>query len=229
MTRISIHKEGYTIILFAALFLVVFNIFLFWTSAHSTWRWILFAFSILTFLWVCYFFRNPERDIEYSENHVYAPADGTIVAIEKTHVDEYFGKEMIQVSIFMSAFNIHVNRYPVDGVVKYTNYSPGRHLLAFHPKSSSENEQFSTVVEDKQGRQIMIRQIAGAMARRIVNYAQLERPITQGDELGFIKFGSRVDLFLPPDTTLEIKLKQKVYGNKTVIARFDSARTGNEK
>ena len=216
----KIHKEGHRIILTAGLILISLNVLLLISSGIYGWRWAFTGSTLLLFLWIIYFFRNPSRGIESSELELYAPADGTVVVIEKTFVREYFGKEMIQVSIFMSAFNIHVNRYPISGQVKYTSYAPGKHLAAFLPKSSSENEHCTTVVSDPQGREVMIRQIAGAMARRIVNYARESEPAVQGHELGFIKFGSRVDLFLPADCTVLVGLKQKVRGGETVIARF---------
>jgi phosphatidylserine decarboxylase len=220
LVKITIHREGKNIIFFTGLFFILVNTSVFLLARYSDWRWILLIATVFTFGWVCLFFRHPERNVEPSEELIYAPADGTVVSIEKTMVEEYFGMEMIQISIFMSAFNIHVNRYPIGGIVKYTHYFPGRHLVAFHPKSSDKNENTSTVIMHPSGKEIMVRQIAGAVARRIVSYARNNQHVVQGNELGFIKFGSRVDLFLPPDCLVDVLLKQKVYGNKTVIARF---------
>ncbi|NOY38312.1 MAG: phosphatidylserine decarboxylase family protein [Chlorobi bacterium] len=220
MAKTTIHREGYPAILVSGLFLILLNTALFLFSGHSEWKWIILAGSIFTLLWICLFFRNPERKIIPAKDIIYAPADGTIVAIEKTVEAEYFGKEMLQISIFMSAFDIHVNRYPIDGIVKFSNYSPGRHFMAFNPKSSGNNERHSVAILHSSGQEIMVRQIAGAIARRIVNYAHKNSRVSQGNELGFIKFGSRVDLFLPTDCLVEVELNRKVYGNKTVIARF---------
>ena len=175
-----------------------------------------YKFFILFFCYI--FFRSPKRNINPDENLVFSPADGTVVAIEEVLEDQYFHEKRIQVSIFMSPLNVHVNFCPVSGQVEYVNHEPGNHLVAYHPKSSIENERTSVVIKHENGTKLMVRQIAGALARRIVTYCKPEKGVRQGDQLGFIKFGSRVDLFLPLDVKCSVELDQKVKGNKTVIA-----------
>lgn len=176
--------------------------------------------SLVLFLLVLQFFRNPSREILVADNNiVYAPADGKVVVIEETVENEYFKDRRLQVSIFMSPTNVHVNRNPISGTVNYFRYHPGKYLVAWHPKSSSENER-TTVVIDNGEDEVLLRQIAGAMAKRIVAYVEEGDKVEQGKDFGFIKFGSRVDLFLPLDSKIEVKMGQKVRGNKTVIARM---------
>ena len=178
------------------------------------------AVSVIFFLLVLQFFRNPAREIFTTDDQmVYAPADGKVVVIERTVEPEYFKDERLQVSIFMSPTNVHVNRNPISGIVRYFKYHPGKYLVAWHPKSSTENER-TTVVIDNGSAEILLRQIAGALAKRIVNYLNEGQRVEQGEDMGFIKFGSRVDLFLPLDAELQVALNQKVKGNKTVIAKL---------
>ena len=216
-----IHREGYqTIIivfLFVAAILLTFNhIF-----PDQTWfHLILYALGLWFIIMIVRFFRSPVRNLNGGENIISCPADGKIVVIEKTFEPEYFKDERIQVSIFMSARNVHVNWFPVSGMIKYFFYHPGKHMVAFSPKSSLENERATTVIQTESGKEILIRQIAGAVARRIITYPKVGTPELQGDELGFIKFGSRVDLLLPLDTKLEITLNQKVTGKQTIIGRL---------
>ena len=151
---------------------------------------------------------------------IYAPADGKVVVIEETMENEYFKDLRLQVSIFMSPFNMHSNRYPVSGHIKYVSYHPGHNMVAWHPKSSELNERSTIVIETSEGREILVRQIAGALARRIVTYAKTNQDVSQGDELGFIKFGSRVDIFLPVGTEVEIPILQQVKANKTILAKI---------
>lgn len=166
------------------------------------------------------FFRNPNRLVpETDEDLVYAPADGKVVVIEETYEPEYFKEKRLQVSIFMSPVNVHVNRNPVSGRVLYNKYHPGKYLVAWHPKSSTENER-TTVVIDTGNAEILLRQIAGALAKRIKNYLEVGQYVHQGEDFGFIKFGSRVDMFLPLGTKIEVGIGEKVKGNKTVIARL---------
>ena len=175
--------------------------------------------SIIVFFLVLQFFRHPDRAItESGTDIVYAPADGKVVVIEEAYEPEYFQDKRLQISIFMSPINVHVNRNPVGGEVKYYKYHPGKYLVAWHPKSSTENER-TTVVIDTGHTEILLRQIAGAMAKRIRNYLRVGQRVEQGSEMGFIKFGSRVDLFLPLDAKVEVQIGQKVLGNRTVIAR----------
>ncbi len=217
----TIHREGYTTIfivfLFVAVVLLTFNhIF-----PGQTWFHIgLYAVGLWFFIMIVRFFRTPERALNGGDNIISCPADGKIVVIERTIEPEYFRDERIQVSIFMSARNVHINWFPVSGMIKYYFYHPGKHMVAFSPKSSLENERATTVIQTAGGKEILIRQIAGAVARRIVTYPRVGTPEIQGDELGFIKFGSRVDLLLPLDTKLEITLNQVVSGKQTIIGRL---------
>lgn len=175
----------------------------------------------LFFLTILQFFRNPRRMVPEEADHlVYAPADGKVVVIEEAYEQEYFRAKRLQVSIFMSPVNVHVNRNPVSGLVKYNKYHPGKYLVAWHPKSSTENER-TTVVIDTGETEILLRQIAGALAKRIKNYLEEGQQVVQGEDFGFIKFGSRVDLFLPLGTQLRVEIGQKVKGNKTVIAELE--------
>ncbi len=214
----KIHKEGHQILLMLALVLGIVNLSInFFRPEWLTGSGIV---SLILFLSVLQFFRNPRREIVISDdNIVYAPADGKIVVIEETHEHEYFNDKRLQISIFMSPTNVHVNRNPISGTVNYFRYHPGKYLVAWHPKSSSENER-TTVVIDNGEDEVLLRQIAGAMAKRIVNYCEEGQVVTQGAELGFIKFGSRVDLFLPLDAKIDVSLGQRVKGNKTIIARL---------
>lgn len=166
------------------------------------------------------FFRNPPRTTVENPEHIIAPADGKVVVIEEVEEPEYFKGKRIQVSIFMSPFNVHVNRYPIGGTVEYAKYHPGLYLVAWHPKSSTENERTTVVVKDEKGREVLFRQIAGALAKRIVYYSTVGDKAKQGGEMGFIKFGSRVDLFLPLGTAITVKKDEMVRGAETVIAKF---------
>lgn len=214
----KIHKEGHKILRNLALVLLIVNllVFYFWPVA-------LFIFGVLSvilFLAVLQFFRNPIREVVVTDdNLVYAPADGKIVVIEEVTEGEYFRDKRLQVSIFMSPTNVHVNRNPISGTVNYFKYHPGKYLVAWHPKSSTENERTTVVIGNGEG-EILLRQIAGFMAKRIVNYLDEGERVEQGADMGFIKFGSRVDLFLPLDAKLQIEMGQKVKGNKTVIAKL---------
>ena len=169
-------------------------------------------------IFVLYFFRNPKRTVFMDGNAIYAPADGKIVVKEKVFENEYLLSECIKVSIFMSPLNVHVNRYPITGTVVYEKYHPGKYFIASYPKSSELNEHQSVVIEGENGVRILVKQIAGAMARRVVCYAKVGDRASQGDDLGFIKFGSRVDVFLPSETKILVSLHEKVVGNKTIIA-----------
>jgi phosphatidylserine decarboxylase len=164
------------------------------------------------------FFRNPKRIINKNFNDILAPVDGKVVAIEEVEEKEYFKDKRIQVSIFMSPTNVHITRYPSSGVIKYSKYHPGKYLVAWHPKSSEENERTTVVIHTPKFGDILYRQIAGAMARRIINYAEIGENVQQGEDSGFIKFGSRVDVLLPLDSAITVKLNQKVVGAQTCIA-----------
>ena len=219
--KIGLHKEGYiTIPVFLIIILILlsgFHYFIPFEGIGMIVLLILDAAALLFFGGVVHFFRYPIFEVEKNKNQFISPADGKVVVIEKVMETEYYNEERIQVSIFMSPFNTHMNRYPIDGVIKYFKYHPGKFLVAWHPKSSTLNERTTFVLENDQT-SILLRQIAGALARRIRWYGKENDQFEQGDQLGFIKFGSRVDLFLPLDTKVEVKLDQHVRAGKTVIA-----------
>lgn len=214
-----IHREGYptialTLILITGLHLLTIFLGLNWAQP---WLGIL---SLALLVIVLQFFRNPKRIIPaYDDSLVYAPADGKVVVIEDVHEGEYFNDKRRMISIFMSPVNVHVNRAPFSGKVAYRKYHPGKYLVAWHPKSSEENERMTVVIDGARG-PVLLRQIAGALARRIVNYLEPGQNIRQGEEMGFIKFGSRVDIFLPADSKVVVEMGQVVRGNKDVIAQL---------
>jgi len=217
----SIHKEGYKILAFGFLFLVLVNIcisIIFYDNALIVWAVIIC--SMMLYIFLLFFFRWPGRLLEPDNRLIYAPADGKVVVIEETEEKEYFKDTRLQVSIFMSPFNVHSNRYPVSGKIKFVKYHPGHNMVAWHPKSSELNERSTIVIETENGTEILVRQIAGAVARRIVTYSKKDQVIHQGDELGFIKFGSRVDIFLPVGTEIEVPILQQVRANKSILARI---------
>ncbi len=217
----SIHKEGYKLLIAGFIILLIINLLAGIFIADKTLvKWLVLIFSLALYVFILFFFRLPVRDIEPDSGLVYAPADGKVVVIEEAEEKEYFRDMRLQVSIFMSPLNMHSNRYPVSGHVKYIRYHHGKYIVAWHPKSSELNERSSIVIETADGTEILIRQIAGAVARRIVTYAKENQEVRQGDELGFIKFGSRVDIFLPLGTEIEIPILQQVKANKSIIARI---------
>jgi len=212
------HKEGAKIILVAC-FLTVAIVLLsdqfiveFWLKKSIQ------IFALFFLIIILQFFRNPKRALTINDNQIIAPVDGKVVVIEEVYESEYFKDKRLQVSIFMSPINVHVTRYPVSGRINFSKYHPGKFLVAWHPKASEENERTTIVVENKAFGEILYRQIAGALAKRIVNYAVEGTHVEQGEDAGFIKFGSRVDLFLPLGTKVDVKLNQKAKGNKTIIA-----------
>ena len=214
------HKEGFKIIRNTTTTLIIFNGISWYIFGESNLIKLLTFISVIFTILILQFFRNPRRVTPLNSNHVIAPADGKIVVLEETFEHEYFKEKRIQVSIFMSPFNVHVNRYPISGEVKFTRYHPGKFLVAWHPKSSIENERTTIVVESKKTGSILLRQIAGAVAKRIIFYAKKGEKCTQGDDMGFIKFGSRVDLYLPLNAKINIKINDTVKGGETVIANF---------
>lgn len=221
MTRMRIHREGYKIIIFTTLILLLLILGINLIFPEQTVIHYLAYFGLAIFYFVVVrFFRLPERPVVTHPDTILCPADGTIVAIEEVEETEYFHDMRRQVSIFMSPNNVHVNLYPISGKIVYTNYWPGSFLVAWHPKSSTENERHTVVIENSHHGSVLVRQIAGAVARRIVCYARTNERISQGYELGFIKFGSRVDLFLPLSATIQVKLDDKVKGGITQIGRF---------
>ena len=215
----TIHKEGFKIIAVSVILFGVINLsfFYFFSYASPFLGAVIFVATLVLLLFIISFFRIPKRELVVREDAIIAPADGKVVAIEEVQADEYFTDRRIQVSIFMSPLNVHVNRNPVSGEVAYSQYHKGKYLVAWHPKSSIENERHS-VVYRKEGKEFLVKQIAGAIAKRIINYLQVGQKVKQSEEMGFIKFGSRVDLLLPLDARVEVKTGDKTQGGVTVIA-----------
>ena len=212
------HKEGHKIILIT--FSIIVTIFLLLDYFSIEYKMYIQLFLIGQLIIVLQFFRNPKRITSFGNNHVVSPVDGKVVVIEEVYEPEYFKDKRIQVSIFMSPINVHVTRYPVSGEVLFSKYHPGKYLVAWHPKSSTENERTTIVIKNESSAEILYRQIAGALARRIINYAKKSSKVNQGEDAGFIKFGSRVDLFLPLNTKINVKLNQKVKGAEDIIANI---------
>ena len=213
------HKEGQKII-FVTL-LIVGSLFLIIDSIEIPWLVKTLQIALLTFfILILQFFRNPKRHTKLNDEQVISPVDGKVVVIEEVEESEYFKDKRLQVSVFMSPINVHVTRYPIGGKVLFSKYHPGKYLVAWHPKSSEENERTTVVVENATFGKVLYRQIAGALARRIVNYAKKDQNVVQGTDAGFIKFGSRVDLFLPLNTKLKVQLNQKVKGGESIIAEL---------
>ncbi len=212
-----IHKEGTPTIILTLLFICILNAVIYFLGCGEVLKWIGYIVSVLLLYIVLQFFRNPSRKTTKNDSHIISPADGKVVVIEEVMEEEYFHDKRLQVSIFMSPFNVHVNRYPMNGAISYYKYHPGKYLVAWHPKSSTENERTTVVVKNSKS-EILFRQIAGALARRIVFYGKQNDTVEQGSQCGFIKFGSRVDLFFPIGTKLNVKLNDVVTGGESVIA-----------
>lgn len=213
------HKEGYQIIMTS--FVIAAAIALgaeYKLEDQYILKMVLQLFALIQLVLVLQFFRNPKRETPINENHLIAPVDGKVVIIQEVFEKEYFKDQRLQVSVFMSPLNVHVTRYTMSGTVKFSKYHPGKYLVAWHPKSSELNERTTIVLENENFGEILYRQIAGAVARRIVNYAEVGDSVVQGEDAGFIKFGSRVDLFLPLDTPLDIALNDTVKGGVQTIA-----------
>jgi phosphatidylserine decarboxylase len=217
----TIHKEGYKTIAWSAIIFGVINIISFYFLSFSmpVLSTLIFIVTLGLLIFLISFFRIPNRTLTIREDAIVAPADGKVVVIEEVQADEYFNDRRIQVSIFMSPLNVHVNRNPVSGDVTYSQYHKGKYLVAWHPKSSTENERHS-VVYRKNGKEILVKQIAGALAKRIVNYLQAGQKVEQTNEMGFIKLGSRVDLLLPLDAKIHVKIGDTPQGGVTVIATW---------
>lgn len=213
----TLHREGTPTILLVSAVVVLINAGVCYATANTLVMGLTLLITISFWLFILSFFRIPSRVHTIQEGAVVAPADGEVVVIEEVQADEYFSDRRIQVSIFMSPLNVHVNRNPVSGEVVYSQYHPGKYLVAWHPKSSTENERHS-VVYNTQGKEILVKQIAGALAKRIVNYLKPGQQVKQTEEMGFIKFGSRVDLLLPLDAKILVKLGDKPQGGVTVLA-----------
>ena len=214
------HKEGYPTLLAALLFIALVNISIYKWLNYPIVVYLGYALSLFVLVTVLQFFRNPARITVIDGNTIVSPADGKVVVIEEVYEPEYFKDKRIQVSVFMSPINVHANRFPIGGLVKYVKYHAGLYLVAWHPKSSTENERTTVVVEHTNKEEILFRQIAGALARRIVYYCKENDKAEQGGEFGFIKFGSRVYIFLPLKAKVCVNLEQKTRGGETVIATF---------
>jgi phosphatidylserine decarboxylase len=215
----TIHREGYKSIAVATMLFCMLNVLMFWFLGTSL-LWLCIAFLIITLglvLFIVSFFRIPNRALTFNETQIIAPADGKVVVIEEAHDAEYFKDKRIQVSVFMSPANVHVNRNPMSGEVVYNQYHKGKYLVAWNPKSSTENERHSAVIR-KGDKEVLVKQIAGALAKRICNYLEVGQKVEQNAEFGFIKFGSRVDLLLPLGTKINVQLNEVVKGGVTVIA-----------
>ncbi len=217
----TIHKEGYTSIALCILFIFVLNALIqFYYPQAYTVKWIIYILSFLLFIIILQFFRSPSIKVSPDESLVLCPADGKVVVIEETVETEYLKDKRIQISVFMSPVNVHVNRNPIAGVIKYFKYNAGKYLVAWHPKSSTENERTTIVIENSAGVAVLFRQIAGAMARRIVWYVNEGDKVEQGEQFGFIKFGSRVDVFLPLGSTVKVGIGEVVKGGRTILAEL---------
>ena len=213
-----LHKEGTKIIVYTVLLLSAINLTFFQFVDVPFLNYILLSISVVFQVLVLNFFRVPLRKVTINDKNILAPSDGKLVVIEQVQENEYLKEKCIQLSIFMSPLNVHKQWFPINGKVEYTKYHPGKYLVAWHPKSSTENERSTTVISSNNGTKILFRQIAGAVARRICNYANLGQNITQKDEAGFIKFGSRVDVFVPLNATIKVKIGDKIIGGQTILA-----------
>lgn len=219
----KLHKEGKLTVFIVALILIALNVlFVKLFSDFALAKYIFQFASTILMVFILYFFRHPDRQILINRNAILAPADGKVVVVEEVEEPEYFKDKRIQISIFMSPLNVHVNWFPIAGKVKFSKYHKGKHLVAWHPKSSTDNERSSVAIASKfhEGKEILVRQVAGAVARRVVCYAHENTDVKQGGDLGFIKFGSRLDVFVPLDAEIKVKLNEKTVGRQTVIAVF---------
>lgn len=217
----TIHKEGYTTIAVSVVFIFIINALVeYYFHDVTLLRWFVYILSALLFITVLQFFRNPSRSFNHNDVLAICPADGKVVVIEETEESEYFKDRRLQVSIFMSPVNVHINRNPISGIVKFFKYHPGKYLAAWNPKSSTENERTTVVVASNNGTEILYRQIAGALARRIVWYVKEGDAVKQNEEFGFIKFGSRVDIYFPIGTEVSVALGDVVKGGITPLAKL---------
>jgi phosphatidylserine decarboxylase len=217
----TIHKEGTgTLIVSTITLAIIFSVIKHFTPNMQALHYCVLAGCLVLFLIVLQFFRKPTRKTAINPNHIIAPADGKVVVIEEVMETEYFNDKRVQVSIFMSPFNVHINFNPLSGIVSYFKYHPGKYLVAWHPKSSTENERTTVVTKHSSGTEILFRQIAGALARRICWYVKEGDAVTQGQEFGFIKFGSRIDIYLPLDAKILVNLEDRPVGGETVIAEL---------
>jgi len=216
-----IHKEGYLIIFIMLLAILTIALIINLLFPVQTFiHYFIYLIGLIFFILIIRFFRQPKRIIEINDNNILSGADGKVVAIEEVEENEYFNDKRIQVSVFMSLLNIHVNWYPISGNITFFKHHQGKYFAAYHPKSSLENERTSFVIENSKQQSVLSRQIAGIVARRIVSNAEVGKQVVQGNEIGIIKFGSRFDILLPVDAKIKVKLRQEVRGGKTVIAEF---------
>ncbi len=215
-----IHREGYKILIPAFMVLLLLNAAIFLAAGPSIPAWVLLGASVGLMAFLLRFFRDPVRNAEYGPGMIYAPADGRVVVVEETTEGEYFLDRRIQVSVFMTVWDVHINWYPCEGSVIHYRYHPGKYLVAWHPKSSTLNERNTVVIRTGQGKEMLVRQIAGAVARRIISYAGEGKEIKAGDQLGFIRFGSRVDVFLPRGSKILVRPGQKVRGLLSPLAEL---------
>ncbi|MEW7279434.1 phosphatidylserine decarboxylase family protein [Aquimarina sp. 2201CG1-2-11] len=211
------HKEGYKIISIAFVLFLGINVASYVAIQNNEWQIAILSLTLVLLILILQFFRNPKRHTELNDKTIVAPVDGKVVVIEEVYEKEYFKDKRLQVSVFMSPINVHVTRHPINGKVAFSKYHPGKYLVAWHPKASEENER-TTVVVKNDNTEILYRQIAGALAKRIVNYAEEGQEVIQGSDSGFIKFGSRVDVYLPLGTKIDVALDQKVKGGESIIA-----------
>jgi len=219
--KVKIHKEGIPAILLVLILIsTIWLLINYFYPRQTIFHFIIYLAGLIFWALIILFFRFPDRRIVLDENKIFCPADGKIVVIEEVEETEFLKDRRLQISIFMSPLNVHVNWYPISGVIRYFRYHKGKNLVAFNPKSSAENERTSIVLENAIGQQIMVRQIAGAVARRVVCYARENNIAKQGNDFGIVKFGSRIDLFCPPNAKINVKLNEKVRANETVIAFF---------
>ena len=214
----KLHKEGFKIIIGSIILLSLINVTIIYLVDIPLLSYLIGATSTVFFILILNFFRVPLRNVSINNNHILAPSDGKLVVMEEVYETEYLKEQCIQLSIFMSPLNVHKQWYPINGKVEYTKYHPGKYLVAWHPKSSTENERSTIVVKSENGSPILFRQIAGAVARRICNYATQGSSVTQQDEAGFIKFGSRIDVFIPKTASIKVKINDKIIGGKTILA-----------
>ena len=215
-----IHKEGYTTIIIAIAFLTIINVISFKLIPFSLIHVFILLISLVFFYLILHFFRNPERKVLVSNKDIMAPSDGKLVVNEEVFENEFLKEDCVQLSIFMSPLNVHKQWYPVNGKIIYSKNHPGKYLVAWHPKSSTENERSTIVIETENSQKILFRQIAGAVARRICNYAKEGQTVDQNMEAGFIKFGSRIDVFIPKSAKIKVNLNDLIIGGKTILAEF---------
>jgi phosphatidylserine decarboxylase len=216
----KLHPEGYKIIATTFTVLSVISVGIWYMPVFPLVKYVLYFGFFVLFAWTVFFFRYPKRKINYGENNILSTADGTVVVIEEVEEKEYFNEKRMMISVFMSPMNVHINWYPFAGEVKYAKYHPGRYFVAYNPKSSEHNERTSIAVTLDENKDVLIRQVAGIMARRVVCYSKKGDKVKQGEEMGMIKFGSRIDFFLPLDVKINVKMGQKVKALETIIAYF---------